>query len=170
MSATRRRSWMAAALVIVLAAFCLPALALAGSQVPFKGSDTGDFSLGGSCGTNAFVVDIDGEGTATHVGRYTYEAHECFNVVTLLYSGTFTLTAANGDRIYGAYSGEVTLTSDPAVALYEQAAALQGGTGRFAGATGELAIDGVARFTSGTGGDYTQNLSGAVSSVGSLNG
>lgn len=170
MNATRKGPWTAAVIVIVLAVFCVPALALASAHVPFKGSDAGPFSLGAPCGTNSFVVEIDGGGTATHIGRYIYEAHECFNVVTLLYSGTFTLTAANGDRIYGAYAGKVTPTSDPAVALYEQAAALQGGTGRFAGATGELAIDGVARFTSAAGGDYTQTLSGTISSVGSLNG
>ena len=166
MNETRKGPWAAAVIVIVLAVFCLPAVALAGAHVPFKGSDAGDFSLGASCGTNAFVVDIDGEGTATHVGRYTYEAHECFNVVTLLYSGTFTIAAANGDEVHGAYQGEVFPTSDPAVARYEQSADLDGGTGRFAGATGELAIDGVAKFTSAAGGDYTQILSGAITSVG----
>lgn len=169
MNAMRRRLWTATALAIALAALSVPAVALATADVPLKGSDAGDFSLGASCGTNSFAVEIDGEGKATQVGRYVYEADECFNVVTLLYSGTFTMTAANGDEINGSYSGLVIPTSDPAVARYLQAGTFDGGTGRFAGATGNLTVDGVATFTSGSGGDYTQTLSGAIASVGSLN-
>ena len=49
----------------------------AASAVPFRGTDVGGFTLPGECAGGA-VVDIDGAGRATHVGRYSYSALECF--------------------------------------------------------------------------------------------
>jgi hypothetical protein len=140
----------------------LPAAALAKADVPLKGSDEGLFGLGAFCGADSFVVEIEGAGHASQLGAYDYEARECFNVVTNLYTGLFTMTAANGDEVRGSYSGQVHGTADPAVARYVQAGVITGGTGRFAGATGELTMDGIAHFTSSTGGDYTQVVSAVI--------
>lgn len=157
--ATRLRR--AGLLLVVFSALALPIQALAGEQVPLKGSDTGQFSAtpGGICPAVSLQVDIAGSGNATHVGKYTYEARECFNPTTLLYGGAFTLTAANGDRIVGTYSGKVFISAEVA---YEQNVGITGGTGRFAGASGDFHVSGLI-----TGPDtYSQTLSGTVSSPG----
>jgi len=67
----------------VLAALALPMQALAGSQAPFKGSDTGRFTLKqNACGPKSswHRVDITGTGTAKQLGKYTYKATECLSV------------------------------------------------------------------------------------------
>lgn len=149
-------------MLVVVAALVLPIGAQAGAQVPLKGSDVGGFTLGVACAPGSAVVDIDGTGNATHVGRYVYAALECFNPTTLLYTGTFELTAANGDTIAGTYSGEV-VSIVGSVGFYEQDAVATGGTGRFAGASGEFHVSGEANLATGA---YSQELEGTISSVG----
>lgn len=166
MNATQTKQRATAAILVVLVLLCLPGLALAKADVPLKGSDAGDFGLGAPCGTNSFVVEIEGAGQASQVGRYAYEASECFNVVTNLYTGQFTMTAANGDEVRGTYSGQVHPTADPSRVRYLQAGTITGGTGRFAGTSGDLTMDGIAHFTSASGGDYTQEVSASLSKAG----
>jgi hypothetical protein len=149
----------------VLAALALPLQALAGGQVPLKGSDSGSFTLeADGCSPGVFEVVIDDAGTATHVGAYAYHAIECFNGATGAFSGTFTITAANGDMIDGTYAGQVVgVVGD--LAFYEQDAVITGGTGRFAGAGGEFHLSGIANLASL---ESSQLISGTVSSPGSL--
>ena len=155
-----RAGWSLAAFVAALA---LPFGALAGSQVPLEGADAGGFGPGNhACAPGYDPLDIDGAGNATHVGKYTYHADECFNGATLLFDGSYTITAANGDTIVGTYSGAVPSIDFP-VAVYEQGAEITGGTGRFAGATGEFDVSGLANLATGA---YSQVLSGVVSSPG----
>ena len=161
-TATRRRLRQAGLLFVVFAALALPIQALAGAQVPLKGSDVGGFTLGAACAPGSVVVDIDGRGHATHLGRYLYEALECFNPATSLYTGAFELTAANGDTIRGTYSGEV-VSIVGSVAFYEQDAAITTGSGRFARASGEFHVSGEADLATGA---YSQQLEGTISSVG----
>ena len=150
---------------LLFVALALPLGAFAGAQVPFKGSDVGRWGQGShDCGT-LFPVAIDeGVGNATHVGRYAYAARECvdFGQYPFPYAGTFTITAANGDTIVGSYAGTATIADDGVTILYEQTAAVAGGTGRFADATGAVNVSGIAR----SDGSYFQELDGAVSSVG----
>jgi hypothetical protein len=162
MNGSRKKS-LAAALVAGVTMLLLPAAALARADVPLKGSDAGDFSLGASCGASSSVVEIDGRGNATQVGSYSYEAHECFNTSTLEYTGQFTMTAANGDEIHGSYAGVVYPIGTTSSARYLQAGTITGGTGRFSGASGTLTIDGIATFTSSSGGDYTQTVWASIS-------
>lgn len=154
-------------LLVALAVLTLPVQALAGPQVPFKGSDVGGFTLtpGGICASGWFQVDITGAGNATHLGRYAYGAAECFNPTTGAFAGSFTLTAANGDKVAGTYAGQVSATPDPNVVGYVEEAVVAGGTGRFAGATGTLQISGLANLATG---EYSQTLSGNLSSPGSV--
>jgi len=159
-----RFTHLASALAAVAAALVLPLGALAGSQVPLKGGDAGGFGPGDhACPTGYDALDIDGTGTASQVGAYTYHADECFNGATLLFSGTFSITAANGDRIVGTYSGDVPVIAFP-LAVYEQDMIVTGGTGRFEGASGDLHGRGLANLATGT---YTQDLRGTVASPGS---
>lgn len=158
-----RLSHAAWGVAAVVAALAMPLGALGGSRVPLKGEDAGAFGPGDhSCAPGYGSLDIDGTGNATHVGKYAYHADECFSPTTLLFDGSFTIIAANGDSIVGTYSGNVPSIDFP-VAVYEQDAEITGGTGRFAAATGEFHVSGLANLATGR---YSQELSGVVSSPG----
>lgn len=162
---TAKRLRKAGLLLVATAALALPMQALAGDQVPLKGWDSGSFTLEeDGCATGVFAVVIDDAGMATHVGAYAYHADECFNGVTGAFSGTFTITAANGDTISGTYAGTVVGVAGE-LAFYEQEAVITGGTGRFAGASGGFDLSGIANLVSL---ESSQTISGAVSSPGSL--
>lgn len=137
--------------------------ALGADQVPFKGSDAGGFDLPGSCPDGRLEVVISGTGRATQLGAYTYTANECFDPLSGNFTGTPTLTAANGDTIVGTYAGQVFATPDPDVITYEEELAITSGTGRFAGATGTLHVSGVANLATL---EYAQTLIGTVSTPG----
>ena len=164
--ATTRRLLRAGLLLVVMAALTLPAQALAGAPAPFKGSDTGHFTLAqNACGPKSswLRVDITGAGTAKQVGKYTYKATECFDG-SLFYFGAFTMTTANGNKLVGTYSGTVGPTDDPNVASYDQDAEVRGGTGCYVSASGKFHVSGLANLATG---DYSQKLSGVLSSSGS---
>ncbi len=137
--------------------------ALGADEVPFRGSDVGAFDLPGSCPDGSLEVVISGTGRATQLGAYMYTANECFDPLSGTFGGAPTLTAANGDTIVGTYAGQVFATTDPDIITYEEGLAITGGTGRFAGATGSLHINGVANLATL---EYTQTLIGTVSTPG----
>ncbi len=158
-TATRRRLRRAGMLLVAVAALALPTQALAGTLVPYGGSDSGSFVLGaGPCASGFIPLDINGSGRATHLGNYAYHADECFDGVSAFY-GVFTITAANGDMIFATYSG--TAAAD--LSGYAETAVVAGGTGRFAGAEGEFEVSGL--ITGPT--TYSQTMSGTLSSPGS---
>ena len=80
------------------------------------------------------TLDIT-EGHATHMGRITGEGRHCVNGPVFDY-GVVVLVAANGDELYGTYSGQF-LGEEPdgtvSVLSFEE---YEGGTGRFANAVG----------------------------------
>ena len=158
----------AGGLLVVVAALALPVQALAGDQVPLKGWDSGSFTLeaDGGCGTGVLRVVIDDAGKATHVGAYAYHANECFDPSTLAFTGTFTITSANGDAISGTYAGLVVEVVGT-LGFYEQDAVITDGTGRFAGASGGFHLSGIANLDPASL-ESSQWISGTVSSPGSL--
>jgi hypothetical protein len=151
---------------IVLLALCLILLAegaIAGTNVPFQGSDIGTFEVSGLCDDGSLNVIIGGEGTATHLGRYSYTADECFDPEIGAFAGEPIFTTANGDQLWGSYKGQVAPTSDPNVITYTETLTITGGSGRFLGASGELKVDGLANLATG---DYRQELRGWISNLG----
>jgi hypothetical protein len=151
--------------LLVLVALALPMQAAAGDQVPFKGSETGTFQLLGPCETSGIVVDVTGTGYATQLGNYSAHYRKCLLPATgAVTGGTFTLTAANGDMLFGTYSGQAFPTGNPNVLTYEDPGVTTGGTGRFAGASGSVTQSGVANLATG---EYEGTLTGGVSSPGS---
>jgi hypothetical protein len=128
------------------------------TAVPFRGQDVGGFVVPGACGAGV-VVDIDGAGWATHVGRYAYSALECFNPDAGTFAGAATITAADGATLSGHYAGTVAGTDDPSVISYTEDFVVDGGTGRFAGASGQLTVDGLANLATGA---YSQSLTGSL--------
>ena len=92
-----------------------------------------------------------GEGEATRLGRFSVVITFCMDVTDVLDDGMLTegesipydngfgiLTAANGDVLYLEISGAVLPSDDPDYDFeFQDAFQFTGGTGRFAGATGE---------------------------------
>ena len=152
--------------LLVLVALALPMYATAGdqAQVPLKGSETGTFQLLGPCETGGIVLDVTGSGHATFLGSYSSHYRECFDPATgAVIGGSFTLTAGNGDRLFGTYSGQAFPTGESNV-LYDDPGVIKGGTGRFAGASGVVTQSGLANLATG---EYEGTLTGSVSSPGS---
>ena len=77
-----------------------------------------------------------------------------------------TLTAANGDTVYGAFTGKGTPTPVPGVISVVETMTITGGTGRFNGATGGFICQ---RLLSQVTGKTTGSFSGTISSPGSSN-
>ena len=148
-------------LALIIGQAALANLAFGADEVPFKGSDQGGFQLPGACpGGNLERVVINGTGHATQLGAYAYAATECFDPVSGAFSGSSTLTAANGDALTGTYEGQVSVTADPNVIAYEEELEVTGGTGRFAGATGTLQVAGLASLLTL---EYSQTMTGTLS-------
>jgi hypothetical protein len=148
--------------LLVLVALALPIYAAAADQVPFKASETGTFRILGPCGVGGIVIDVTGSGQATDLGKYTAHYRECLLPATgTITAGSFTLTAANGDTIFGTYSGQAGPTGDPSVVAFDDPGVITGGTGRFAGAGGSVTQHGLANLATG---EYEGILTGSVSS------
>ncbi len=89
-----------------------------------------------------------GSGNATHLGRFAYSYAGVLNI-NPDFSGTGTLyydfVAANGDHLYSVGEGVgVAVEGLPGTIHVVEAHIITGGTGRFAGATGNFTIDRLA--------------------------
>jgi hypothetical protein len=145
--------------LFVLVALALPTYATAGDGVPLNGSENGTFQLLGPCETGGIALHVNGTGHATFLGSYSGDYRECFDPATgAVTSGTFTLTTANGDQLYGTYVGQAVPVG--ATVAYDDPGTITGGTGRFAGASGVANTSGVANLSTG---EYNGTLSGSVS-------
>jgi hypothetical protein len=111
-----------------------------GSELPFRGTlDASEVHTG------AFPVlhsVLTGTGQATHLGRFT--ARFVFDITIggmapSTTTGTFALTAANGDSISGAFTG-TGIVANGMVTIVENATITEG-TGRLAKATGSFRVD-----------------------------
>ena len=133
--------------------------AAAGNQVPFKGQSSG-VATTESFDPVAGIVHIrgEGEGEATHLGRFTDTSNVAIYLATGTVLGNWTLTAANGDMLFlemTAYgidpthgAGTFTIVS---------------GTGRFQGASGSYQQ--IITFVSEPGGadtTFTDVLTGMI--------
>jgi hypothetical protein len=111
-----------------------------GSELPFRGTLEAS-----EVHTGAFPVlhsVLTGTGQATHLGRYS--AGFVFDITIggtapSTTTGTFTLTAANGDSISGTFTG-TGIVANGFVTIVENATITEG-TGRFANATGSFTVN-----------------------------
>jgi hypothetical protein len=143
--------WVIAASALVVLA---PAsAALAGDQVPFEGSLT--IIPQDSTGTMTAIT-----GVVSHLGACT-GCSMLSNPQTL--TGMFTLTAANGDQIFGqSMNGVFTSTGS-----FTENIVITGGTGRFANATGTAKGQGQVVFSSTGVPIALETFQGTISSPGS---
>src|SRR5262245_41700625 len=98
----KQRVYWFSILVAVLATLTLSAPALAaGHPVPFKGRSSGTVTaVGFDPVAGIAYAHVEGQGQATHLGRFTETEDAAVDVATGNARGTWTLTAANGDRLF----------------------------------------------------------------------
>ena len=149
--------------LLVLPVLALPMPAAAKDRLPLEGSESGTFRILGPCETGGMALEVTGTGHTTQLGSYAGHYRECFDPATgAVTGGTFTLTAANGDKVFGTFNGQAGPTDDPTVVRYDDPGVITGGTGRFAHAGGSMTTSGLADMATG---EYTGTITGTVSRV-----
>lgn len=157
------RSLIAGALFVL--ALCLAASqyqrAAAAPALPIQGAGPEWVTWEGphaDCGPGRLKVEVAGTGQAAHLGQYSVARQHCINLATFtIEDGTFEQTAANGDRLWGTYTGsteavlEFAPDGSPLVIVIASPTRITGGTGRFAGAAGEGTTRGVFNLVTQTG-------------------
>lgn len=140
----KRTRWVIFALAVL--ALSIPARALDALR-PVRGSLEGhdEYGLPASCGDGlGFILTSTGIGQVAHFGNAVMVSPVCLaSDYSVIGEWSFTITGANGDALSGVITDWVY--TDYGFDLF---ATVTGGTGRFAGATGELTFPTVS---SGTG-------------------
>lgn len=90
------------------------------------------------------TIGLQSAGTGTHLGRFSGSHSHCLDPATGVFTrGQVTFTAANGDQLAGTYGPGALIPGDrPGVFTFENPTVFTGGTGRFAGATGQARATG----------------------------
>ena len=146
--------------LLMLPVLALPMQAAAKDRLPVKGSETGTFRLLSAC-ESGMILEVTGTGQSTTLGNYGGDYRECFDPATgAVTGGTFALTAANGDKVFGTFNGQARPTDNPTVVRYDDPGVVTGGTGRFAHAGGSMTMSGLANLATG---EYTGTITGSVS-------
>jgi hypothetical protein len=90
--------------------------------------------------TSPGVFDFlaNGVGNLTNVGNFSFQLHKSIdrNAKVPVFSGTFTITAENGDTLTGNYTAVTSGADSSGYGVITGQLAVTGGTGRFMSATG----------------------------------
>jgi len=127
-------------LAIILATVAFAAPAAKNNGVPFKGTfqateRTLNFALPYA------YNDAIGSGNATDLGQFALHYTVTVNVLNISGVEWAEFTAANGDKLSAAGTGQATTTADPDFDNIVEQYTITGGTGRFAGATGSFTLN-----------------------------
>jgi hypothetical protein len=140
-------------LALALAALS-PASAMAkagGSDRPLKGS--GSAIATADVSTPTFEVTNEGSAKVTHLGKTTLSSDYTFTSGaggTFTVAGTTEFVAANGDRLFTAFTGSGRATS-ATTSVARLHSTITGGTGRFEGASGSFTTRVLTETTSVVG-------------------
>ena len=110
-----------------------------GTELPFRGSYTINTN-GVFTPPSTLVISGTATGHASHVGRFTATTVDVVNTTTATSTGTYTLTAANGDQLIATTAGGEDQFIPPNVSHVTLLATIVSGTGRFDGATGTFTV------------------------------
>ena len=146
--------------------------AAAAGLLPFKGTLEGRH-ISRSPLDPPFVFDrFEAEGQGTQLGRFelVIEATVNFGARPVTGAGTYTFTAANGDRLVADHTGFSSLVG-PGVVLITEHAVIDPNrsTGRFAGAEGTFTVERLADAATGVGGLTAGSFEGTISVPGLAN-
>jgi len=160
----KRRMFAASLALAVVAVLGLAGLTVAGEQVPFKGVVEGSYVRTGSF--PFFHVELSGMGQATQLGEFALDMPHDLNLLappplpTAI--GDFQFTAANGDTVYGTFTGRGGPSDLPGFTLrVVETMIIVGGTGRFEGASGIVVA---VRYLDGA--NFIGAFEGTISSPG----
>ena len=109
------------------------------NAVPFKGELEGTYA--GSGEPPLVPVHVEVHGRASHLGRFTLDSLHVVNFDDFTGAGTAEITAANGDKLTTNMTGVAMPQDTPGVFYIVETFTVTGGTGRFAGATGEFVVE-----------------------------
>jgi hypothetical protein len=125
--------------------------ASAAEQVKFKGHFSGSLAFDG-----VSFIQLTGAGNASKLGRSTNSSAVSIVGPAASCPGGFaihgeeTVTGANGDQITWTIDDDACPTDTPNVYRISATYTVTGGTGRFAGATGQGTIECLGDFANGT--------------------
>ncbi len=122
----------------------------------------------GPADPNYLVTDPTDMGTS-NLGSFTSTQSRCVNTTTgNIFNGLFTFTFASGDTLTGTYFGALTGAFNPnafSVLTDTENYTVTGGTGLFAGATGNILGIGTLTFTPGIFPLSAVNLNGTITTT-----
>jgi hypothetical protein len=161
-------------LFLLVTIVALSSIAFAGDQVPFQATLASVGPITASpdpvCGEGNFKVSLEAIGRMDHLGLIADKQWHC--MVGLPDSegkwwfdkGDCTFWAANGDSVHGTYSGYLLVADFTIHGDF----VIDGGTGRFTGATGSAKALGVQLMGPNGPTGSVLTLTGTISTVGSL--
>jgi len=155
------KSFVYLQITALLATAALTTQAAAGETVPFKGWSSGVVTATGfDPATGTAYTHVEGVGQATHLGRFTVTGDVSVDVATGIPTGTWTLTAANGDTLVLDMGGH-GIDDHHGFGAFTVAS----GTGRFEDASGyyEQIITFAVPLGTAESIDYTDVIGGTLS-------
>jgi hypothetical protein len=161
----RKHSWtvLACAAALAVGAIAVTPDATSAHDRPFKAKLTGNAHLSPTENPDVMRNDETGIGRATHLGKFSWSDVEFadFGAIPggVAVVGSFTMTAANGDQLFGVFTS-TGVFADAVTLVIHGAYEFTGGTGRFAHATGEGAIDANAFLAPGL--PFEGSLTGTI--------
>jgi hypothetical protein len=111
---------------------------------PFRLSATGQIVSETLCSPTQLCQSAVVSGKATPFGAFTGQLSEVIDLTTGRYTGTGIFATTAGDTLNTTYVGRVSQPDSSGRVTFTETHQITGGTGRFAGATGQLLIVGRA--------------------------
>lgn len=152
-------------IILTVSVICLVSpLTAAVQDRPFKGRIVVQFVATPTANPFIFNEVANASGNATHVGRFTKVTSDTFNVVTGEVTGSFTMTAANGDLLTGHYVDYVIRGAT--TFSWNLDSTITGGTGRYANATGTFVFEEQGQYQivgADIHGNYTETFNSTIS-------
>lgn len=136
-----------------------------GHEVPFKGRWEGAVTARTPLPPGFLSISFEGTGNATHLGRFTVEIRIVLNTTDRTLTGTYEFTAANGDTLTAAVTGQSPLMPPGVPQTSVETATITGGTGRFASASGSFTAERVVDLATFL---TTGSFNGTISSPGAV--
>ena len=152
---------------VLLFGLFVPAKTMAKDQVAIQGEFTTAFVF--TSPPPLLTIHVTGDGWVSRLGETSCDTDSEIVDFTQqplpTLTATFTLNAANGDKLVVEMNG-VAIPAEDGSVTFDGALIFTGGTGRFIQATGTGEFHGAATPTSDTGGVGWFAIEGSVSSVG----
>lgn len=141
---------LAKTIAVLTAVFGFSTVLFAQTYKPFHSKDAGSFVVGPPNAAGVVLSQDTATGEGTRVGKYRLAASERIRLSDLLIThGRYTMTAADGSTLSGAYAGNGSATSTPGVISWEVCGPITSGTGRFAETSGAICFFGSGNLATG---------------------